>query len=498
MASILRNVRLLALDGDEPKGLVDLAWEDGRITALGESLPTTAADQVWDAQGRWAMPGLWDAHTHFRSWALGLTRLDLSGAADADQVLALVRQRLGQPDLPEVLAGAGYRASLWPVQPSVAALDAVAGERPVILASGDGHSAWFDSAALRLFGLPPRDGVVQEGELFALAPRLWAQERQAGGDQPLRAAQERAAAQGVVGIVDFEFEPTFLTWPERYARVGLLKVVCSTYPDDLDRAIGLGLATGQVLAGRDGGAGVVMGALKIISDGSLNSRTAHCFQPYAGAGDLADPCGVQSVSEAELGDLLRRATAAGLQVALHAIGDAAVAIAVDQLTATGAAGTIEHAQLLRWEDLPRLAATKVAASVQPAHLLDDRQPTLRLWPDRTDRCFPRAALGRAGVELRLGSDAPVSPLDPWLAMAAAVHRGDPDDPPWNPRQALTVRQALAASVRSRVAVGQPADVVLLDEDVLALDPDSAAAARRLRATAVAATFVAGVPATPPW
>ncbi|MDR1266566.1 MAG: amidohydrolase family protein [Propionibacteriaceae bacterium] len=498
MASILRHVRLLALDGDEPEGLVDLAWEHGRITELGQDLPAGAADQVWDAQGRWAMPGLWDAHTHFRSWALGLTRLDLSGAADADQVLALVRHRLDQPDRPEVLAGSGYRAALWPVQPCVAALDAVAGEQPVILTSADGHSAWFDSAALRLFDLPPRDGLVQEGELFALAPRLWAQERQAAGDEPLRAAQSRAAAQGVVGIVDFEFEPTFLTWPERYDRVGLLKVVCSTYSGDLDQAIGLGLTTGQRLAGRDDGPGVVMGSLKIISDGSLNSRTAHCFQPYAGADGLADPNGVQSVPAAELEDLLRRATAAGLQVALHAIGDAAVAIAIDQFTATGATGTIEHAQLLRWEDLPRLAATGVAASVQPAHLLDDRQPTFRLWPDRTDRCFPLAALGRAGVELRLGSDAPVAPLDPWLAMAAAVHRGDPADPPWNPRQALTVRQALTASLRSRLAVGQPADVVLLDEDVLTPDPDSATTARRLRATTPAATFVAGTLATPPW
>ena len=95
--------------------------------------------------------------------------------------------------------------------------------------------------------------------------------------------------------------------------------------------------------------------------------------------------------------------------------------------------------------------------------------TERLWPDRTERCFALRWLADAGVELAMGSDAPVSPLDPWLAVAAAVHRGAEGQEPWHPEQALTPREALAASTdgRGSVAAGHPADLALLDSDPLA-------------------------------
>jgi predicted amidohydrolase YtcJ len=101
----------------------------------------------------------------------------------------------------------------------------------------------------------------------------------------------------------------------------------------------------------------------------------------------------------------------------------------------------------------------------------------------------------AGVDLVLGSDAPVSPLDPWLAIAAAVHRSADDRPPWHPEQALTPREALAASVdgRGSVHAGMPADLVLLDADPLAAYDDTAAAAAALREMPVALTVVAGNP-----
>jgi hypothetical protein len=99
----------------------------------------------------------------------------------------------------------------------------------------------------------------------------------------------------------------------------------------------------------------------------------------------------------------------------------------------------------------------------------------------------------AGVDLALGSDAPVSPLDPWLAVAAAVHRSADDRPPWHPEQALTVREALAASVdgRGSVHAGMAADLVLLDADPLAPADDTAEQAARLRAMPVALTLVDG-------
>ena len=115
--------------------------------------------------------------------------------------------------------------------------------------------------------------------------------------------------------------------------------------------------------------------------------------------------------------------------------------------------------------------------MQPAHLLDDRDVTELIWPDRAERCFAFRWMLDDGVRVAFGSDAPVSPLDPWLAIAAAVHRSADERPPWHPEQALTAREALAASVdgRGSVHAGMPADLVLLDADPLAEHPDTASA-----------------------
>jgi predicted amidohydrolase YtcJ len=267
----------------------------------------------------------------------------------------------------------------------------------------------------------------------------------------------------------------------------------AVYPDRLEEVIAAGLRSGQSLPGGDGL--LAMGPLKIISDGSLNTRTASCFEPYAGAIALEFPYGKQNYSLVELTALMSRAQQAGLQIALHAIGDAAVATGLDAFSAMHATGSMEHAQLIRSEDIQRMARLRVRASVQPAHLLDDRDVTAQCWPDRTDRCFLFQSMVRAGVTLAMGSDAPVAPLDPWLAMAAAVHRSADEREPWNPAEALTAAQALDASTDGQPTIGPDSrgDVVLLDDDPLREVGDSAATAAHLKQIRVAATFVAGRP-----
>jgi predicted amidohydrolase YtcJ len=148
---------------------------------------------------------------------------------------------------------------------------------------------------------------------------------------------------------------------------------------------------------------------------------------------------------------------------------------------------VEHAQLLDGADLARFAAAGVSASVQPAHIVTDHRVADRYWPGRTSRAFAYRSLLDAGVALVLGSDAPVSPLDPWLTMAAAVVRAQDGEPPWHPEQALTVREALMASMAagSGVRTGQMADLVVVDEDPLACDGAA------LAAMAVAGTMVSG-------
>lgn len=188
---------------------------------------------------------------------------------------------------------------------------------------------------------------------------------------------------------------------------------------------------------------------------------------------------------AELLALLSKATDAGFVPAVHAIGDEANRLALDAFEQVGVGGRIEHAQLLREADYSRFAELGVAASVQPEHAMDDRDVADRYWAGRTGRAFVLRSLLDAGATLLLGSDAPVAPLDPWVTIAAAVTRSREGREPWHPEQSITVAEAIAASSRTTVEVGQPADLAIVE-----LDPQTASG-DELRLMPVAGTLLAG-------
>lgn len=489
---LLRDARLVPIEeptspADEPGGTpVDVRVEAGRVVEVGPGLEGPPGTEVIDAAGRWLVPGLWDQHVHLGQWTLAAQRLDLRGTPSKEAALALLTERLAQlPGVPVV--GWGHRPATWAEQPTVAELDRLTGLRPVVLISGDGHHAWMNSVAMRGLGLPEREGMISEAEWFAAYPRLV---RLVGTDGTSPDAylnsMRTAAAKGVVGLVDLEFDQAVEEWPDRgVAGAELLRIRVGAYVDTLDAFLAAGVRTGQRMPGCS--PLVTMGPLKVISDGSLNTRTAWCSSPYHDGST-----GAANISADGLRAVMDAAVRHGLTVAIHAIGDAAVDQALSAFETTRATGSIEHAQLIEHEHAKRMAAAGIRASVQPAHLVDDRDLTDRLWPDRTDRCFALRWLVDEGVELALGSDAPVAPLDPWLAIAAAVHRSGDDRDPWHPEQSLTPREALAGSTdgRGTVAVGNPADLALLDADPLAPGhpADQAAALRQMH---VAATWVAG-------
>ena len=514
---LLRAARLVPVGGaPAPAEPVDVRLGGGRITAVGRSLSPEGGEEVVDGDGRYAVPGLWDKHVHLAQWAGFRRRLDTSGTRCAADVLALVAARLTSLADDAVLVGYGHRTGTWPQPPSVADLDAVCGSRAVVLISGDAHHAWLSTSALRLLGVPDPlpAGPLEEEDWFSRYPRL-AEVTPPPDPTAYADAVQAASALGVVGVVDLEFDSDFLRWPDRWLDgVTGLRVRSATYADGLPAVAAMGLRSGDpLLIGQDH---VVMGPLKIISDGSLNTRTALCCTPYADPS--ADPAGTLPLPDgssatpavygranydaAELTDLLSQARTLGLDATVHAIGDQALHEALLAFDAAGdwagrpsgaARGSIEHAQLVAWEDLDTMADLGLTASVQPAHLLDDRDVTEQCWPDRTDRCFAFRAMLERGIPLALGSDAPVSPLDPWLAMAAAVHRSADDRGPWHAEQALTVAEALACSADgvTTLAEGGLADIALLGADPLAPQSDSAATAAHLRGIRVEATLVAG-------
>lgn len=475
---LLRDVRL---PGDDR--LLDLLVRAGRVAAIGPA-PVVEDAEVVELGGRTVLPGLWDHHVHATQWAMARRRIDVraatSAVAAAEAVRAAVTDRSFTGD---VLIGHGMRHLSWDDDLDRRLLDDAAPGIAVVLQGVDLHTAWASTAALQRIGRAGHPtGLLQEADCFHAIASLVEAPADVR-DVWVAEAMSAAAARGVTGIRDFEFGDPVLDWQRRLAthRVDV-RVVANVYPQALDAAIERGwptdhdvVASGQLRTGH----------LKLFVDGALNSRTALCHDPYPGAGP-ADHGSLETPVE-ELVALMARAVTVGIEPAVHAIGDRAVTIALDALDEAGCPGRVEHVQLVARSDLSRLAQSGRVASVQPAHAPDDRDVAETHWPGRTDRAYPLADLLRAGATLEFGSDAPVSPLDPWRGIAAAVHRTHDDRPPWHPEQAIDVRDALRATCGGRLHldVGDAADLVVVDDDPLRCAPST------LRAPTVWGTMLMG-------
>jgi hypothetical protein len=493
MSTLLRNAR--QYDGT----VVDLLVDAGVIRWLSsgpEARVSKPANEELDLDGRWVGRGLWDSHVHFGQWTLVSRRLDVSGADSAAGTAALVRDELARHPLAAgaVLIGQGFRDGLWPDEPSLELLEF--GDAPVALVSGDVHCMWTNAAALRMLGMPSESWLLREKEAFDLNVRLSVVPEAQLDGWALDAAAT-AASRGVVGVVDLEMSGAVASWQRRFgAGFRGLRVRAGVYPEDLDAVAAAGIRTGEVVP--DTAGLLVGGPFKLFTDGSLNTRTAWCYDDYPGLSGQ-DAAGLAIHSADELLGLARAALERGFVPTIHAIGDRATTLALDTFESLGplpgsahgpSGGSIEHAQLVIDGDLPRFAALGVRASVQPEHAMDDRDVADHFWAGRTGRAFGYRALWQAGAELALGSDAPVAPLDPWVTISAAVSRSRDGRAPWHPEQALPIEAALLASSggaggKLGLAVGDQADLVMTELNPLTATGD------QLRGMPVNATMVAG-------
>ncbi|GAA1990428.1 amidohydrolase [Microbacterium pumilum] len=485
---VVTNVRLTGSERTDPfvDEPVDVHLADGVIADIAPVGSLRRRGLVLDGQGLWLIPGLWDHHVHVVQWALSAQREPLGLATSAAEAAAIMSTAPVLGDGRRV--GSGFRDALWPDTPTLAVLDAATGDVPTYLINADVHSVWLNSAALRREGFEPDGvGILREVPAFEISRRL--NDVDPTVSDPLVARMARdAAARGIVGLVDLDMAWNEESWQRRLsAGFDILRVEFGIYPQHLDRAIAEGLRSGDPVRGATSDL-VRVGALKVITDGSLGTRTAACSHAYPG--DPHDH-GLLTVEPAALVEIMTRGTAAGLASAIHAIGDIANSYALDAFAATGAWGTIEHAQLVAHADIPRFGRLGVGASVQPEHAIDDRDLTDAIWAGQTAQPYPLRTLADTGANLLFGSDAPVSPLDPWAAIAAAVFRTRDGREPWQPHQALDAATALAASTHggsddaSRIEPGEPADLALCAVDPLV------ASERELRSLSVAATLVSG-------
>jgi hypothetical protein len=499
-----------------------LAVRDGRVVAVGSdafvSRQIGPSTRVIELGGRLAVPGFNDAHVHFLSGGFGLLSVDLRPARDeADVARLLGAHARTLPRGTWILEG-NWDHEVWPSKalPTRQAIDAATPDHPVFVQRLDGHMALANSLALRLAGItretadPPGGTIVRDaaGEPTGvlkdnasdLVARVIPEPSREMNLRAARAALAEAARFGVTTIQDNSSVDALPTYQELRARGELTaRLHVWRYASALPALTQAGIRTGL------GDEWIRLGALKILSDGSMGSGTAAFFEPYA---DDPKTSGLLLHPVPELERLIAEADAAGFQLAVHAIGDRANSLVLDAFEKAARANgprdrrfRIEHAQVVRRQDLPRYKALGVIASIQPSHCIDDmRWAEKRIGAARARNAYNFRSFTAAGIPVAFGTDWFVEPLDPRLGLYAAVTRERPAGGPpggWFPEEKITLEEALdlytrgsayaefAEREKGTLEAGRLADVAVFARDLFTVAP------REILATPVDLTIVGG-------
>ncbi len=507
---IIRNAKIWTVDGSRPEAEAVAILGD-RIVSVGSNVEIDAwrgpATHVLDAGGKRLLPGFNDAHVHFEGGGEQFDSVQLNDATSAQEFARRIAERAAKTAKGEWLQGGDWDETKWsPAQlPTKELIDPVTAQTPVAVGRYDGHMILANTVALKLAGITaqtpdPAGGVIVRdaqgnptGALKDAAadlvykvipPPTHGQRRHS-----IERALEHAASLGVTSVQ--HMDPDYADIAIYSELLGEGKLTTRIYAAPLipqvdDQAkIGIRHAFG--------GPYLRIGAVKSFADGSLGSGTAYFFEPFndqpGNRGLLAE--GMHPISL--MRDRMMKADAAGLQLCTHAIGDAGISAILDIYSeienAHGPADRrwrIEHAQHMAAKDFDRFAQLHVIASVQPYQAIDDgRWAERRIGHDRASRTYAFRTFLDHGVRLALGTDWDVAPLNPMLTLYAAVTRAtlDGKNPQgWIPEQKLTIKEAIEAYTmgsayaefqeheKGSITRGKLADMVLLSDDVLNIDP----------------------------
>ncbi|HVH71787.1 MAG TPA: amidohydrolase [Candidatus Dormibacteraeota bacterium] len=503
-----------------------VAIDRGHIVAVGSDAeiakwigPTT---KRLDAQGKSVLPGFIDAHVHFSSGGGEISSVHLRDASTPLEFAGRVGEQVKKLPKGEWMLGGTWDHELWggtPL-PSHHWVDALTPDNPILVSRYDGHMALANVLALRLAGItrdtkdPPGGTIVRDkdgnptGLLKDAAMDLVYRVIPAPSEEQLlrmiHAGMDEARRFGVTSIHDISSTEDVRAYQILAARGELTLRIYSITP--LPQWQGLRTAGLRAAFGNDW---IHLGALKGFADGSLGSTTALFEKPYNDAPETSGLPNEMILPEGNMLKMALGADQAGLQLAVHAIGDKANRIMLDIYTAVTKQNgersdrrwRIEHAQHLRPEDFDRFAQLGVIASVQPYHAIDDgRWAEKRIGHDRARTTYAFRTFLDHGVRLAFGSDWTVAPLNPMLGLYAAVTRAtlDGKNPGgWFPEQKLTLEEAIQAYTmgsafaefrekeKGSLTPGKMADVVVLDTDLFAIAPE------KIKDVAVRYTIVGG-------
>lgn len=480
-----------------------------------------ANTQVIDAGFRRIIPGFNDAHVHLVDGGAQLENVDLKDASSQAEFARRIAER-SRAKPGEWILGGDWDDQRWTpaALPTRTLIDDVSNGTPVFVVRYDGHMALANSAALSRAGVteltpdPPGGEIVRDGNSLPtgilkdaamnfvqqVVPKMSTEARL----RAIKGALTHAASVGVTSVQDMN--PSYddvavyadlANRNELTARIYAAPMETGWY----DQAkIGIARSFGS--------AWLRIGAVKGYADGSLGSTTAYFFQPYT---DAPQTRGLLSDEMQPLADMRTRLMAAdhaGLQLCMHAIGDAGISTMLDLfgdiVQANGDRDRrfrIEHAQHIAPKDFDRFTSLKVIASVQPYHAIDDgRWAEKRIGPERIKTTYAFKTLLDKGVRLAFGTDWSVAPLNPMLGLYAAVTRAtlDGKNPGgWVPEQKLTIEQAVTAYTsgsafaefqereKGTLARGRLADLIVLSDDIFSI------AAEQIKDVRVLTTIVGG-------
>ncbi|MFC3098586.1 amidohydrolase [Alteraurantiacibacter palmitatis] len=500
--------------------------EDGRVLELldfGDRPRTSIAFRV-DMEGRVVIPGIVDSHTHVMALGLSKLSLDLSDTTSLEDALARIAAYAEEYPLRPWLVGRGWNEERWGLGrlPTAAELDAVVGDRPVVLTRADGHAVWASSAALAAGGVtaqtadPAGGQIVRRGgtgpgsrapagvlidNAMQLVTAQIPPPRAVDADLALHEAQIEFFRHGVTAVADMGTSVEDWMTFRRAGDAGRLRLRIMAYADGVPAMLLIGGPGPTPWLYEDR---LRLNGVKLFLDGALGSRGARLKSPYA---DQPGHRGLSLLDGTQLRNLMSRASMDGFQVAIHAIGDAANQDALDAIAqlAEDFPGDrrwrIEHAQIVDPADIANFARHGIIASMQPEHQASDRlMAEARLGPDRLRGAYAWASIAATGAPLAFGSDAPVERADALSGLAVAISRTDAAGEPeggWQPDETISREAALAAYTAGgafagfaegrfgRLAVGERADFAVLSDDPLALNADG------IRATQVLQTWIAG-------
>ncbi|QOV34270.1 amidohydrolase [Streptomyces ferrugineus] len=512
----LTNARFLTMDPDRPVAH-DLGIWHGRIAGLDEAVTSLPAREVIDLQGATVLPGFIDAHVHLAWTGFKQNTPSIAGRTRIDDVLAVVEEAVARRNSPGAwVTIAGYDQRALGRHLTATELDKVSDGHKVFVLHDSGHGCVVNTAVLDLLpaDIPHEDGFLAERAMGAArALRLpYSQEELA---EAIGRAARTCLAEGVtacaeagVGGTLFGHSPVELGAYQLARDKGLLPLrvqlmvsadrlnpVAAHDADGIPKALDLGLRTGF------GDDWLSVGALKIYTDGGMMARTAALGSPYEGldhAGQLQD-------DPEALAETIVEGHLAGWQLAVHAIGDRAADVALNALERAhrlrprpGARHRIEHAGLIRPDQLPRFARLGVSAVVQPNFLRyfgDDYAAIM--GEERAPWLYRGRGFLDHGITLVGSSDRPVADGSPLRAVQFMVERASETGQVIGPDESIAVDEALRAytvagafachwedSVGS-LAPGKRADLVVLGDDPRRVDIS------RMGDIEVVATYVDG-------